>query len=62
VANNTTKTRKGPTNPPECGKFHDEPKPVASYDVTKGPKGPQTTKQRGHGAATKGFTSHGPMA
>ena len=59
MANNTTKTRKGTTNP-------SVPMPVtsdvASYDVAKGPVGPKTTKQRGHGAATKGFSSRGPMA
>ena len=59
MANNTTKTRKGAKSAPV-------PMPVISdvpsYDVTKGPVGPKKTVQRGKGAATKGFTSSGPMS
>lgn len=56
---NSTQKRKGTSNPSVPVPVIKE---VPSYDVTKGPAGPKTTTQRGHGAATKGFISRGPMA
>lgn len=49
----------GTTNPPcPCPKIKTVKSPVVGGALT--PK--KATKQRGSGAATKGFTSHGPMA
>lgn len=56
---NSTQKRKGTSNPSIPYPTISEVKsPVVGGELT--PNKP--TKQRGSGAATKGFTSHGPMA
>ena len=57
MANGTTKDRKGTTNP-------SIPYPQSTEVKGGGDTGqstPKKTVQRGHGAATKGFTANGPM-
>lgn len=52
-------SKKGTSNPPcPCPVITPQKSPVVGGELT--PK--KETKQRGSGAATKGFTSRGPMA
>ena len=59
MANGTTKNRKGTTNPSIP---YPQISDVKTPEVGKRGEGNPVTKQRGHGAAQRGFTSRGPMA